>query len=187
MKKRISFLLSLVIIAGCISPLTAFAINETSGSTDVSIELPLPTVDTVVDDTPSYSYVVNIPYAYKMTSLARTEFFEITATEMNIPEDKQVVVRIDNESTYESDGMLYLYLNGDKTSDNYICGQVDRYGDGHPSSIAMGPDNIVASFNPGELIPYDWQRLRVNITYFDSTILEAGTYTGTIYYTIGLE
>lgn len=78
---------------------------------------------------------------------------------------------------------------GIKQSKN-IQGYVDRYGDGHPSSAAIGPDNIVASFNPGDLVPYDWQRLRVNITYFDSTnstILEVGTYTGTIYYTIGLE
>lgn len=184
MKKKISFLLSLVIIVTCFSPLTVFAINETSGSTDVSMELPLPTVDTVVDDIPAYSYVVNIPATY---SVSPTDFFEITATEMNIPEGKKVVVRIDTASTYESDGMLYLYLNGDKTSENYIQGYVDRYGDGHPSSAAIGPDNIVASFNPGDLVPYDWQRLCVNTVYYDTTILEAGTYTGTIYYTISLE
>lgn len=187
MKKKISFLLSLALVVACISPLTAFAINETTGSTDVSIEIPLPTNDTVVDDTPSYSYVVNIPSAYVITSPAPIEFFEITATEMIIPEGKQVVVRIDSAATFESDGNFYLYLGGDKANENYIQGYIDRHGDGRSSSTVMGPDNIVASFNPGELTPCDWQRLRVGTFYYDTTVLEAGTYTGTIYYTIGLE
>lgn len=187
MKKKISFLLSLAIVLTCISPLTAFAVNETTGSTDVSIEIPLPTNDSDVDDTPSYSYVVNIPSAYIITSPAPIDFFEITATEMNIPEDKQVVVRIDNASTFESDGNFYLYLGGDETSENYIRGYIDRYGEGRSSSTVMGPDNVVASFNPGALTPCDWQRLRVGTVYYDSAILETGTYTGTIYYTIGLE
>ena len=76
MKKKISFLLSLAIAILCISTQTAFAINETTSSTNVSLEFPFTTTG---GEEPSYSYKVNIParsvgnsiYSTRLTSAVR--------------------------------------------------------------------------------------------------------------------
>lgn len=185
MKKKISFLLSLAIVVACISPLTAFAINETTGSTDVSFEFSQTTTSPDTDSSPSYSYLVNIPASFTLTQNSNT--FQITAADMNIPSDKELVVRVDSEATFESDGSFYLFLNGDKTSEDWILCNIYRI-KGAISNSVMGTNPVVASFNPGELTPHDWYDIKIeHIIYNDGADLAAGTYTGTIYYTIGLE
>ena len=180
--KKISFLLSLAIIVACFSPLTAYAINETTGSTDVSVELRPPTS---TDSGPSYSYLVNIPANFTLTY--SNSSFQITASEMNIPTGKELVVRINSDETFESDGNFYLFLNGDKSSEYWILCNICRV-QGYITSIAYGENPIIASFSPGALVPNNCDYIRLEHAIFnDGAGLEAGTYTGTIYYTIGLE
>lgn len=191
MKKKITFLLGLVIIVGCISPLTAFAVNETTGRTDVSFEFPQTTTslgtggDSSGDTGPSYSYIVNIPASFALTNSSNS--FQITASSMDIPADKEVVVRINGAETFESDGNFYLFLNGDKTSEHWILCNICRI-QGRLTSSVMGENPIIASFSPRTLLPNNCDSIRLeHILYYDGADLETGTYTGTIYYTIGLE
>lgn len=181
MKKKISFLLSLAIAILCISTQTAFAINETTSSTNVSLEFPFATTG---GEEPSYSYKVNIPASFSITNDSTS--FQITASEMSIPSEKKVVVRINSAETFESDGSFYLFLNGDKTSENWVLCNIFRVR-GAISSAAIGKNPVVASFNPGELFPHNWDNILFQpaVPYDDA--LEAGTYAGTIYYTISLE
>lgn len=191
MKNKICFLLSLAIVTACISPLTAFAINETTGSTDVSFKFPQTTTspDTgggdSTDTGPSYSYIVDIPASFALTNSSNS--FQITANSMDIPTDKEVVVRINSAETFESDGNFYLFLNGDKTSEDWILCNIYRI-QGNLTSYVMGENPVIASFSPGALLPNNCDSIRLeHILYYDGADLEAGTYTGTIYYTIGLE
>jgi len=101
MKKKISLLLSLAVATFCLFPQVAFAANETTGSTDIVLEFPQPSTG---DDGPSYSYKVNIPANFTLTN--GNTSFQITASEMTIPEDKELVVRINGAETFENDGSL---------------------------------------------------------------------------------
>lgn len=188
MKKKISFLLSLAFVMACISPLTAFAVNETTGSTDVSLDFPL-TTNTGGGDTTdsgqSYSYIVDIPASFSITNGSNS--FQITANSMDIPADKELVVRINGSETFESDGSFYLFLNGDKTSEHWILCNIFRI-QGNITSYVIGTNPVIASFSPGGLLPNNCDSIRIeHVLYYDGAGLAAGTYTGTIYYTIGLE
>ena len=190
MKKKFILFLGLVLTLACVTPLTAFAANENTGSTTVFYEFPQPTLspdtsDDGTDDELSYSYLVNIPSMYTISP--GTVSMVISAEEMNISGDKQLVVRIDGENTFESDGSFYLYLNGDKSSEDWILCNIFRV-NGGVSSSAMGKNPVVASFNPGELTPHDWTEIQFEaMLYYEGAGLTTGTYTGTVYYTIGLE
>lgn len=187
MKKKISFLLCLAVVLACFSPLTAFAINETAGSTDVNLEIPQRT-DTGSDtgsEAPAYSYLVNIPASYTITSESNT--FQISASEMNIPSDKRLVVRINGAETFENDGNFYLFLNGDKSSENWVLCNIYRI-KGAITGVVAGQHPIVASFEAGELTSSSWRSIRMEyVLYNGGANLAPGTYTGTIHYNIGLE
>lgn len=191
MKKKISFLFSLAFVVACISPLTAFAVNETTDSTDVSFELSQTTTSPgtgggdTSDSDPSYSYIVDIPASFALTNGSNS--FQITANSMNIPADKKVVVRINGAETFESDGNFYLFLNGDKNSEYWILCNILRI-KGYITSYVMGENPVIASFGPGALLPENCDSIRLeHVLYNDGANLVSGTYTGTIYYTIGLE
>ena len=186
MKKALSILLAIAALLCCTAP--ALAANETTGSTEISITLPLESPSNPsegsgsnAEDDPPYSYVVNIPASFAITTAGNT--FSITASEMNIPEDKQVVVRVDSAATFDPDGNFYLYLNGDKNGNNYFLCHIDRVQNNVRSSVVMGPDNVVASFKPGNLKPYDWDFIRIITVSNDIP----GTYSNTIHYTISIE
>ena len=182
MKKKISLLLSLAVATFCLFPQVAFAANETTGSTDIVLEFPQPSTG---DDGPSYSYKVNIPANFTLTN--GNTSFQITASEMTIPEDKELVVRINGAETFENDGSFYLFLNGDKASENWVLCNIFRL-KGAISSAALGTNPVIASFRPGELSPHDWDSIRFEaaVPYGDASF-QPGTYTGTVYYTIGLD
>ena len=103
---------------------------------------------------------------------------------MSIPADKELVVRINSDETFESDGSFCLFLNGDKTSEHWILCNIYRI-QGNITIAALGKNQAIASFRTGELLPYNCDGIRLELALY--TGLKAGTYTGTIYYTIGLE
>lgn len=186
MKKKISFLLSLAVVLACFSPLTAFAINETAGSTDVNLEIPQRT-DTgsgTGGEDPAYSYLVNIPASYTITSKSNT--FQITASEMNIPTDKRLVVRVNGAETFENDGSFYLFLNGDKSSENWVLCNLYRI-QRDVTGAVTGQHPILASFGAGELTPSSWGNVRMEyVLYNGGANLAPDTYTGTIHYTVAI-
>lgn len=81
----------------------------------------------------------------------------------------------------------YLFLNGDKSSENWVLCNIFRIR-GAISSAALGQRPVIASFKPGELLPHDWDSIQFDAAapYGDASF-QSGTYTGTVYYTIGLE
>ena len=91
------------------------------------------------------------------------------------------------QNDYENDGSFYLFLNGDKASENWVLCNIFRL-KGAISSAALGTNPVIASFRPGELSPHDWDSIRFEaaVPYGDASF-QPGTYTGTVYYTIGLE
>lgn len=185
MKKKISFLLSLTVVLACCSPLTAFAINETAASTDVNLEILQHTDPGTGTEDTAYSYLVNIPASYTITDKSNT--FQITASEMNIPSDKRLVVRINGAETFENDGNFYLFLNGDKSSENWVLCNIYRI-KGAITGVVAGQHPIVASFEAGELTSSSWRSIRMEyVLYNGGANLAPGTYTGTIHYNIGLE
>lgn len=182
MKKKISLFLSLAVVMLCLFPQPALAANETTGSTNIVLEYPQPSAG---NDEPSYSYKVNIPANFAITNSNTS--FQITASEMDIPADKELIVRINGAETFENDGSFYLFLNGDKSSENWVLCNIFRIR-GAISSAALGQRPVIASFRPGELSPHDWDSIRFEaaVPYGDASF-QPGTYTGTVYYTIGLE
>ena len=182
MKKKISLFLSLAVVMLCLFPQTALAANETTGSTNIVLEYPQPSTG---NDEPSHSYKVNIPANFAITNSNTS--FQITASEMSIPADKELIVRINGAETFENDGSFYLFLNGDKSSENWVLCNIFRI-KGAISSAALGQRPVIASFRSGELSPHDWDSIQFDATapYGDASF-QSGTYTGTVYYTIGLE
>lgn len=179
MKKRICTMLIAAAILSCAFPLTAFAVNETSDSTEIILTVP------ERETTPTYSYIVYIPESFTLTG--GDDSMYITATEMDIPADKEVVVRLDAEKTMEDDGNFYLYLNGDKTSEHFIQCYIFRISPTGSGMASISSSVELASFKNGEYSPYDWER--VIFSYVNDQYLQAepGTYSGKVYYTIGLE
>jgi len=179
MKKRICTMLIAAAILSCAFPLTAFAVNETSDSTEIILSVP------ERETTPSYSYIVLIPESYIMSG--SNDSFFISASEMNIPDDKEVVVRLDAEKTMEDDGNFYLYLNGDKTSEHFIQCYIYRRNSSQSGISSVTTSLALASFKNGEYNPYDWEMLALSYVNDQYLQAEPGTYSGKIYYTIGLE
>ena len=123
--------------------------------------------------------------AFAITSKSNT--FQITASEMNIPTDKRLVVRVNGAETFENDGSFYLFLNGDKSSENWVLCNLYRI-QGDVTGAVTGQHPILASFGAGELTPSSWGSVRMEyILYNGGANLAPGTYTGTIHYSIGLE
>lgn len=196
MKKKKGLILALVVMLICTLPISATAANETGGSVDVTLQVPLPTPNPGAgsgggtdsgpeddDETPSYSYIVNIPANFTITT--KSNEFPITASKMDIPAGKRVVVRLDRAATMEPDGNCYFYLDGNKDSLHFLQFHVARR---TASSLDTDvSDGILASFRTKELTPYDWQY--VTLMYFYEEYVQAaeGAYYGTVYYTIGLE
>lgn len=190
MKWKVSILLIIATTLVCIFPMSALAVNETSGQTDVSITVPFPSSPPAdlgdnYDAPDVYSYIVNIPSSLVITN--NNNAFSISASEMDIPADKQVIVRVDTEKTMEQDGNFYLFLDGDKSSDDFIQCYISCESYQGSSHTISGLDNVVASFMPGELTPYDWRSVFMAYSYEQYIQATEGTYSGTVYYTIGLE
>lgn len=209
MKTKISLLLTVLLLLVCIFPTSVFAANDTSGSMEVVITVsPPPSPDPDPgnnsggggsssrssdngtdnnDDTPAYSYIVNIPTSFEVTGLYGE--FSISASKMDIPPDKQLVVRVDSKKTFDPDGLFYLFLDGDKTSEHFILSYIDRLTlDDNMNITYMSSvigNSIIASFNPGDLQPHDWDGIRISC--YPSGQFAGGTYRNTIYYTVELE
>lgn len=181
MKRKLSFLLTMAIAMACLLPQAAFAANETTGSTEVVVDVPFANVGV----SPSYSYELYIPARINLEPSGGS--FQIAAAKMDIPSGKEVVVHLNGTETFESDGSFYLFLNGDKNSDHWILCNIFRI-QGSIESAVMGSNPTIASFSSGALKPYNCDSIRIQHTiYNDGVDLEPGTYSGIIYYSIYLE
>lgn len=188
MKKKICALLLAAALALCATPSSVLAANETSGSFAVTMQVPMssgtPSAPVDTDDSPAYSYVVNIPASLAITNNGNS--FQITATDMSIPAGKELVVRLNGDATFEQDGNFYLYMDGNKESEHFIQAWVSRQvvEGGMETLRASG---VLASFKNGELSPYDTYEVFIAYNYEQSQNAAEGTYSNTVYYTIGLE
>lgn len=160
MKKVLSAILAIALILSL--SCTAFAVNDTEGSTTVTY--------TVSDE----GYIINIP---AFIDLNESNCLEITASRMNT--NKYVWVMIDTARTAITGTTLCL---DDGTGKSIFCDLT--VGSANSNSglyVLTTTEYKVASFSPNNLIPDNYGKL-----YFDvlADIANPGVYSGTIYFTI---
>ena len=168
MKKQLFAGLIAAIIIVCTTT-AVLAANETTGSMTVSY-----TVE------PTDSYTVSIPATVNINDLHYTN---ITAPIVDIQEGKRLYVDIDIERSF-SDGIFYLYKDKG-TDDEYALSCSVSVG----AASAIGGEyrisddkRMVAKFFPNNTSSVQYGRL-----FFypaNDANAPAGTYTGTLYFTI---
>ncbi len=160
MKRTVSILLAVVILALCI-PGAALAANETQATT---------TVTYTVED----GYIINIPSSIDLNN---STCLEITASRMNTP--GYIWVSIDTSRTaIPNNAMSLLDGSGHSLSCTLTVGDAD--GSGNVRGIS-NTDYRVAIFEPNSLTPTDYGKLYFSV---DDSSAEVGTYTGTLYFLI---
>lgn len=108
--------------------------------------------------------------------------FGLNATEMNVVDGYEVVVRI-NETSYASDGIFYLFLNGNTVSPYKIPCTLMRNGESGPETLSAGERAVIASFRGTATLPYAWGGL----TIIPGAGSVSGTYFNMLYFDISVE
>ena len=163
MKRIISTILvfALILSLSC----TAFAANETEGST---------TVTYTVSDAGEVGYIINIPASI---NLNETNCLEITASRMNT--NSYVWVSIDMARTAITGNTLCL---DDGYGNSILCDLSVGYANGYEGTKSLSAtDYKVASFVPNDTTPDEYGKL-----YFEvhDASAKPGEFTGIIYFTI---
>lgn len=180
MKKRgFSLMLCIVLVLSMSSH--AFAANKTEASTKVTKTVEAPPEQGVGDDESvnESTYEVIIPASFSMDS---ADFFQITASKMELADNQELHVMVDYDRTFAADGYFYL-----ANTENLYLTIPCTISKGYPSGIywetITGTDNsAVAVFNSTAGTTPDMFGA-VKVSTVDAQTA-AGTYTGTIYFTI---
>jgi hypothetical protein len=179
MKKR-AFLLSLAVVLLSVLSVVALAANETEMSTTVTYTKAAPPPPAL----PSATYTIHIPATVAMSNqiFAVTEF-SITASNLNLNPGQSVIVTVDDKTygAYGGDGMLHLTNNSNDNVIRVIMNIWDYALGGRTGII----DGIVARFdNNGSTLEYG--PFALTALSVDVAAAPPGTYTGTIYFKIGI-
>ncbi len=170
MKKTASLLVAVLLLTLCI-PGTAFAANETGGTTTVTYTYE----KTYVDE-----YIINIPSQYVITD---GSYMEISSSKMDISDSKYIYVSLDpNKNALAENIMNLTGQNG-----NAIRCQIFVDNSLDPSGTLSRLDNCsyrVALFDNHSTAPYQFGRVYI-VPEIDSGTPE-GTYSGTLTFDIVL-
>lgn len=188
MKKRV---LPLFLCLAMIFSLTvpALAADQTTASTTITKTVTDPPVSSGSgdDDTPvnSSSYEVSIPASF---SLDGGDCFSVEATKNEIGERQEIYVSIDYDRTFDADGYFYL-RNTLNVAQKLPCMiSVVRVDADYSQAVTSANTCVVAQFShQSGLSPEYGGALKITTDGVPSTAGSssvAGTYSGTIYFTI---
>ena len=161
---------------------SAFAADITEASTTVTKTVEAPPAQDVgssVGPSNESSYEINIPASFSMDS---AEFFEITASKMELEEKQELHVMVDYDRTFGPDGYFYL-ANVENLYLTIPCTISKGYSSGVYWETITGSDNSsVAVFNNiAGTTPDLFGAVKVSTVGAQTA---AGTYTGKIYFNI---
>ena len=164
--KRIASIIAVLCLVMAAFPVSAFAV--TGGEEGA-------TASTTVTYTSSASYTIEIPSSITFPAGDTTAMITITCSANTLPYGTTVVVSLDANSTFNEDGNFYLV----NTSDDSKVIKCDIYSDSGRLTRAR---TEVVKYNSGDA-SYPEHDLEVRIA---SSSPGPGTYTGTIYFSIGV-
>lgn len=181
MKKK-GFSLMLCIALVFTMSASAFAADITEASTTVTKTVeapPAPDVGSSAGPSNESSYEISIPASFSMDS---AEFFEITASKMELEEKQELHVMVDYDRTFGPDGYFYL-ANVENLYLTIPCTISKGYSSGVYWETITGSDNSsVAVFNNiAGTTPDLFGAVKVSTVGAQTA---AGTYTGKIYFNI---
>lgn len=179
-KRLLAVTLTLSVLLCAVFSTPAFAANETTGSTSVTYTI-------------QGGYTINIPSSVSLNAGGAASAITFTASDVVLESNQMVVVRIDAERTLNSDGQLLLSSgSGETISCQLFRGNTSvntDYSVREKITWKSGQeDPMVASFHSArgsEIGAYSYGFLSADplLTGYNG----AGKYTGTIYFTIGVE
>lgn len=173
MKKTLSMLLAVVVLALCI-PGAALATNETEGTTALSFTYTLPA--------PEDEYIINIPSQYIITG---ENYMEITASKMDIGSDKRVIVSLDpTKNAMDGNTINLISGNNSNAVRCEVFAENALYSEGTRVSVVNTSYRVAIFKSNTPSIPNQYGRVYV-IPEIDSGTAE-GTYTGTLHFDIAL-
>jgi hypothetical protein len=192
MKKRVlPLFLCLAMIFSLAVP--ALAADQTTASTTITKTVTDPPANSGGgggggdDDEPVNfsSYEISIPASF---SLDDGDFFEIGATKLEIGEQQDLYVSVDYERTFDADGYFYL-RNTNNVAQKLPCTISRGYASGvYWETITSAENSPAAIFNLASgTTPNMYGAIKITTAGSPSTAggsSVAGTYSGTIYFTI---
>lgn len=165
-KKRIMFIAAVMCLVIAATPVSALAV---SGSEEGTVG------STVVTYIASPTYTIEIPSAFTLPASGDGRI-SISCTENNMGVGTFVNVMLDAQNTFNSDGNFYLV----NTEDDSMVIKCTLATDGYPLSTSGG---AICQYRDGSTESSLYDAL---IIHRVDTAPSAGTYTGTIYFTIGV-
>lgn len=110
--------------------------------------------------------------------------FGFYASDMNIPDGYEVIVRI-SELSYAQDGIFNLYLDGNLASPHKVPCTLKRIASegGGVETINPGEEAVVATFRGTSKTPHTWGVLHI----IPGTASAYGTYFNMLYFDISVE
>jgi len=187
MKKTIIILL--LVIAMLVTPYSIYAADETSASMDVIFEYiapePEPDPEPEPPEDPT-TYIIEIPATVTNDNL---DYIPITASKNTIEEGKMIIVTIDWDKSYNSNGYFYLYKDkGLESEESILCRVLlysdDSYTEGNYVDYFESSRGMpLAKFLPGETTPSFGGVIGLRPLTHNSSV-SSGTYTGTLYFNI---
>lgn len=187
MKRTIKIALCFALIFCFTFSVTAYAANETDASTTIKYTK---SGSSETMSTPTASYEINIPSEISLNS--GRELY-ITANSLNLNAGQSVFVSVDYAKTYTVDitttdtGIIednYIKLMSTNGVD-FAKVNINRHDYELNAGTAINAaDSTVAVFEGNNLQPVKYGLIYLNL--YRPTTIAAGTYTGTLYFTIEL-
>ena len=167
--KRFTSLALIITMLLCYFPVSVLAANQTDGSMTVSYTIE-----------PTYSYTVEIPSSININE---SNYFNLTAPTVNIPEDKRLYVEVDVDRSF-TDSAFRLYKDKGTTDEHSLVCYVSVGASGsiNGSYRISETERLAAKFYPNNSTSPQYGRLFFYPNTTDNP--PAGTYIGTLYFTI---
>ena len=172
MKRKIAILLCASAVVCIAASATAYAANETTGTTIVTY-----TQEEEAGETSPALYEINIPAE---VSLNDGREMYITANYLNLSSGQSVTVYLDGDKTFSEDG--YFHLQADGKEDARIA--INRRNQAKNTGELIGGSGLfgAAIFEGNNLQPMEYGTLYLNL--IGKSSIEPGSYQGTLYFTI---
>jgi hypothetical protein len=183
-------LIAIVFLIGL--PVFAAGSNHFNMSDSASIDVLFPLTEIDVNPQPaspedeeSSTYTLIIPASL---NLKYEQDFLFQAEDVSLSDGEILAVYIDGAKTFSDDGEFYLYNGGYDETRRVQChiyrGRAED-NIGQAESIHGANDTLVAEFGDGETLPHTYGQLFMQPNYSKQNTV--GTYTGIVYFKIGIE